>query len=155
FVSDNSAVVAGFDGVARVWELPVDRGVGVALPHVGPVTRVAFSDDGKVLLTASEKGAWLRHGDTGAPFRGPLLPGPEPRRSAGLSPDGRRLALTGWARNTVEVQETATGRDRLTSPRHARHFTGVAFSPDSRRLLALSEHMPNQPAELRWWEVGG
>jgi WD40 repeat protein len=153
FGPDGLAVLAGYDGVGRVWELPAARCVGVALLHPRPVTRVAFSQDGRTLLTASEKGAWLRDGKTGQPRLGPLFPGRTAVRTAGLSPDGRWLSLSGWSGGSFEVQDASTGRSLFASPRHAWPVNGLVFSPDSRRLLSICEPWANDRSELRWWEM--
>jgi WD40 repeat protein len=51
--ADGSLVAVGFaDGTARIWETETGRLVA-ELPHAGPVYQVAFSPNGRFLVTAS------------------------------------------------------------------------------------------------------
>jgi WD40 repeat protein len=55
FSPDNqTCVTTSFDGTARLWNVATGKPVGTPLVHSGPVTAVAFSPDGKLLLTGSE-----------------------------------------------------------------------------------------------------
>jgi hypothetical protein len=54
-----------------------------------------------------------------------------------FSPDNRLLALAG-ADGTVQVLETATGKERTHFTGHGGEVTALSFSPDSRRLASGS-----------------
>src|SRR5262249_41226645 len=71
----------------------------------------------------------------------PPLPGKNVRCLA-FGPDGSRLAIGGFedARDTgfVKVWDCRTARELATLRGHSNPLTGLAFSPDSRRLATAS-----------------
>jgi WD40 repeat protein len=104
---------AGADGTARLWELPVLTGAGAAAPpaaatvlagHSGAITVLAFSPDGRWLVTGDEGGI-LRLWDPAAadPAAGPIvlsgLEGPVSAVVAG--PDGQWLAAVSFDSTTL------------------------------------------------------
>jgi WD40 repeat protein/serine/threonine protein kinase len=124
------------------------HGLRSVLPHEGPVYAVAFSPDGRTLLTGCT-GETARLWDTAT---GKLLaaspPNSMPVTGARFSPDGRTvlmrrqssgaaLWLTGEGSRRIEFVEPDSG-----------HATAVAFSPDGRRVLTVGR---DQVARL--WEA--
>jgi WD40 repeat protein len=160
------------DGTARLWEVATGGQLMVLRGHRGSVTGLAFSPDGKRLATTAgtqdtkpaEVKVWdLVTGQAVLSWRAHT--GVIPRLA--FSPDGKRLATGGWDR-TARVWDAATGDELLTLRGH-REFvdvqpnrggrslargphigavTGVAFSPDGKRLATGSSDYT-----VRVWDV--
>jgi WD40 repeat protein len=101
--------------------------------HVGPVTSVRFSADGRRIVSGSGDGTvkvW--DAATGRETLSMVGP-PGDILFVALSPDGRRLAAGGDAGRAM-VWDLATGRRAFTLDA-GQAFCPVAFSPDGRRLV--------------------
>jgi len=105
--------------------------------HTGTVMAVAWSADGKRILTGSKDGtARLWDATTGLPIR--TVPAHTNWvLSVAFSPDGRRFA-TGSADNTARVLEANTGRLLRVLEGHSDWVQQVAFSPDGQRIATGS-----------------
>jgi WD40 repeat protein/tetratricopeptide (TPR) repeat protein len=124
-------------GVARLWDVNTGRQVGPALRHNGLIHRVAFSPDGKTVLTASgDRTARLWDVATGQPLGMPLQH-QQKVRAAAFSPDGRTV-LTGSADETARLWDVGTGKPIGQPLLHQREVAAVAFSPDGRTILTGS-----------------
>jgi WD40 repeat protein len=138
----------GTDGLT-VWD--AGRGeqrLRLPLPDGCMLTRIAFTPDGRVLVTAEYAG-------TGGPIRlwdladgrGRLL-----AEHAGavtaltVAPDGMRLAAAGSGDHTLRCWDTADGRERWRAAAEAGH---LAFSPDGRTLASAAY---GEPA-VRLWDA--
>ncbi len=128
--------------------------------HVGGVASVAFTPDGKRLVTSGwsqprRKMSDRRPGDvklwdaaTGQPLRFPQSGPSDNEEPAVLSPDGTRLAATRWSGSpTVPVWDLATGGLVTLEGPATLKALGVAFSPDSKRLAC--KYRPDDPAPLK------
>jgi WD40 repeat protein len=117
----------------KVWDVAADKPFGQPLPHPARVQSVAYSPDGKSVLTACWDGK-ARRWD---PATGKLIGQPLNHWAAVLtvafSPDGKTL-LTGSADHYARLWDTATGKFRGGLP-HAEGVNAVAFSPDGRSIL--------------------
>jgi WD40 repeat protein/uncharacterized caspase-like protein len=121
------------------------------VPHTLPVTSVAFSPNGKLVLSGSEdKTLKLWDASTGAlvrSFEGHL----DEVTSVAFSPDGTRV-LSGSKDKTVKLWDVATGTLLRTfeepSDSLATYVMSVAFSPDGARVLS-----GNQDATLKLWDA--
>jgi eukaryotic-like serine/threonine-protein kinase len=121
-----------------------------------PVRALALSPDGRNLIAACESGVVeLRSLATGR--RIALSISDVPRINANLklafSPDGTRLATTGWAMpggaTPVTVWDVETGKRLKQYPGHRDRAADLLFAPDGRWLLVAAG-----PTIRRWSLVG-
>ena len=104
--------------------------------HTDRVRSIAYSLDGKRLITASHDGT-ARVWDAANGRQILVLQGHGgPVLSAAFSPDGLRAA-TGSYDKTTRVWDVSTGRQLLVLP-HPDRVRSVAFSPDGRQLVTAS-----------------
>jgi WD40 repeat protein len=117
------------------------------LPHAGIVRGVAFSPDGKLVLTGSyDKTARLWRTSTGKPVG--TWPHPDRVHAVAFSPDGT-TAATGSRDGTVRLWDAASGLPLPREPmRHEDSVWSVAFSADGKTLLTGSRDKTG-----RLWEV--
>jgi WD40 repeat protein/serine/threonine protein kinase len=139
--------------------------------HTGPVVTVAFSPDGRLLASGTDRIDWvaLLQGRD-APHRGEVKlwdveSGKEIRTFAGcynsvaFGAGGKLLATAGLDR-TVRVYETATGKEVHVLRGHTTKVSTVAFSPDGRRLASAAVGMERNArgvvrswSELKTWDA--
>jgi tRNA A-37 threonylcarbamoyl transferase component Bud32 len=114
------------------------------LEHRGPVTRVAFSPDGKYVLTGSGRNVLTGSQDntarvwetaSGQPV-GKALQHRGPVNSLAFSSNGKYV-LTG-SRDMAQVWETASGQPVGKALQHRGVVSSVAFSPDDKSVLTGS-----------------
>jgi WD40 repeat protein/tetratricopeptide (TPR) repeat protein/tRNA A-37 threonylcarbamoyl transferase component Bud32 len=115
--------------------------------HENRVRAVAFSPDGKTILTGSQDNtARLWDAASGQPVGQPMrhqfgIP------SVAFSPDGRRV-LTGSDDKTVRLWDAATGQSIGRPLQHQDAVSAVAFSPDGKTALTGSSDKT-----ARLWDV--
>ena len=150
------------DGTIRLWELPRQKALGLPLRVDNPVQSVTFGEDGRRLLIGTTEGArWWDStgrmaGESGRGRDGGSDDGPSSQVEATtVSPDGRTLATArpvaadGRIRGRVEIRDAATGRPLRQTPDQPQPLSGLAYSPDSRWLLAWGP----EPRTARLWDV--
>ncbi len=115
--------------------------------HGGQIDGVAFSPDGKTLLTGSSVGtARLWSIDTGQPIGQSFRDG-SPIRAVAFSPDGKTV-LTGSSTGTAQLWSVDTGQSVGRPFENERQVWAVAFSPDGKTVLTGSDD-----ATARLWSV--
>ena len=147
---DSRTVVMRDYGTLRLWDSETGEPRGAPLPgHADEVTSVAFSPDGKTLVSGSrDKTLRLWDAETGQP-RGAPLPGhADEVTSVAFSPDGKTL-VSGSRDNTLRRWDAATGRP-IGEPLqgHTDEVTSVAFSPDGKTLVSSS-----RDKTVRLWDA--
>ena len=131
---------AGRNDSVRVWDLATGYELLNLRGHTGPVWCVAYSPDGQSLASSStDKTVKIWDARTGRELL-TLRGHTAPIWRVAFSPDGKQLASTAydhatWANGELNVWNTQTGRQVL-SLRGSGYLTGVAFSPDGRRLVS-------------------
>ena len=114
--------------------------------HVGEIYSVAFSPDGKYILTGSQDGtARLWDPENGQEIR-QFIGHKGGVSAAAFSPDGK-LVLTGGNDQTIRLWDTQTGQ-QLQMFNDSNGVTAVAFSPDGKLLLTNGG---NKAARL--WDI--
>jgi RNA polymerase sigma factor (sigma-70 family) len=136
FSPDGKTLAAGeWDGgKVHVWDAGTGKEIKTLQGHTGTVTAIAFSADGKRLVTGGDdKAVHLWDAATGAEVRS--FAGHTDRvLCAALSPDGTLLA-TGAADATARLWDAATGKESHVLKAHKYGVGAVAFSPDGKLLL--------------------
>ncbi|NEO86250.1 MAG: hypothetical protein F6J87_18635 [Spirulina sp. SIO3F2] len=104
--------------------------------HVNTVRSVAFSPDGKYVLTgSSDNTAKISRTETGEEVT--YIQHENRVWSVAFSPDGKYV-LTGSGDNTAKISYAETGEE-ITRIQHENRVRSVAFSPDGKYVLTGSE----------------
>ncbi|MBN2021880.1 MAG: WD40 repeat domain-containing protein [Pirellulales bacterium] len=146
FSPDGKALAATDGSRVRLWELDGPREWHPPAGHVDAIVAIAFSDDGRLVATASaDHSARLWDARAGTCLQIYPTPGCAPAEgSVAFSPDGATWAVDQGDRIDLLGTRDGTGHAALDAqpgvPRWPRpeHARAVAFSPDGRRLLAWS-----------------
>jgi WD40 repeat protein/serine/threonine protein kinase len=130
---DDGTEVTEGNGEAVLWEAATGKPLGPPLLHQTVVSAVAFSPDGKTVLTGSlDTTARLWEAAGGKPLGQPLQH-PGPVYSVAFSPDGATV-LTACEDGGTRLWERATGKP-LALLRHQPGVLKAAFSPDGKTIL--------------------
>jgi WD40 repeat protein len=108
-----------------------------ALTHSKSVNFVAFSHDGRVLVTVSRDQLY-RWDATNGESLGPPLPHSDSIDALALSPTSNVCAI-GCRDGTVRQWDTVTGQLIGNTMKHAGRIRGLAFAADGKRLLTGSD----------------
>jgi WD40 repeat protein len=144
FSADGQLVATGGrspeGGEVKVWDGDGRLLLGVR-DHPSGVVSVAFSPDGRRLLSGGGETVKVRDVETGQVLWETGTGNPS--ASATFSPDGRWVAATGWK---VRVWDAATGAEVHTLTGNSGGASCVRFSPDGQRLVAGGD-------EIILWDV--
>jgi WD40 repeat protein len=102
------------------------------------VLPVAFSPDGKRIVTTSDDKGTARVWDAATATEIAILRGHEGNvSSAAFSPDGTRI-VTASTDNTARIWDAATAKEIAVLRGHTGWVLSVAFSPDGTRIVTAS-----------------
>jgi WD40 repeat protein len=141
---------AGWDGIARVWEVATGKELQ-KLEHRGYINSVAFSPDGRHLVTAGggikiwdwNKGRMLQELDGNAG-------GVE---GVTYSHDGKRLASAGLD-GTSRIWDANTGKELVkVSENREAYIYDIAFSPDGKRFATAAQPIGSSGRAVKVWDV--
>jgi WD40 repeat protein len=115
--------------------------------HTSVVTSIAFSPNGKTVVSGSED-ITLRLWDVGSGREVKTIKGhTNSVTSIAYSPDGKTL-ISGSSDNTLRLWDVTTGLEVKTFNGHKNSVTSVAYSPDGKTLISGSSDKT-----LRLWDV--
>lgn len=127
------------------------------LARVNPAVHVAFSPDGRKLVSTWQNGAVLMTDAATGQRAGPAIFHKLVVNQAAFSPDGRRLA-TASGDHTAGVWDVATGKAVTPPLRHDSNVLCVRFGNDGRWLATATARTPLgvglRSAEARIWDAG-
>jgi WD40 repeat protein/tRNA A-37 threonylcarbamoyl transferase component Bud32 len=154
--------IGGQDGTIQLREVPRQKALGPPLRVERPVQTLTFGEGGRRLLIGTAEGShwWdLTAGmscNSGCGRRDQSRQGASCRVEATtVSPDGRTLATArrlkarDRSRARVELRDAATGRRLRQTPDQPHVISGLAFSPDSERLLTWGP----EPGTAHLWDA--
>jgi WD40 repeat protein len=116
------------------------------LRHAGPVQSVAFSPDGKLLLSTGGDGT-IRLWDVAGGRAVRQIP--NSGHAAAFSPDGEWLAVAEDGK-TIVLHEVSVGKNTRRIGTHDGTVLALAFSPDGKSLAAAGQN-----ATVVVWDVAG
>jgi DNA-binding beta-propeller fold protein YncE len=135
-------------GELKVWEAATGRNLLTLKGHTGNVWRVAYSPDGKRIVSG---GGELKVWDAATGQNLLSLKGHTwGVSSVAYSPDGRRIVSGSWDK-TLKVWDAATGQELLTLKGHTGYVLSVAYSPDGRRIVSGGGDHDNT---VKVWDSG-
>lgn len=146
---------AGFDGVAKLWDVGADGALKekkALTGHTGPVYGVAFHPtDPKLIATASQDKTARVWDATDGKMKLELKGHADIVSAIAYSPDGKTIA-TGGADKAVKLWNPADGKELKALGAHDGGIYAVAFSPDGKVLATAGAGKDNI---IKLWDVPG
>ena len=125
-------------GEVKIWDAATGQ-LKLALPHPLPAWSLAFSSDGKRIVTGSAMVGEVKLWDA---VTGQEIFARKGHRGGvggvAFSPDGQRIVSGGYD-HTAKMWDANTGQELFTLKGHTDHLLSVAFSPDGQRIVTGSE----------------
>jgi WD40 repeat protein/serine/threonine protein kinase len=133
--NEKRAVTSTFGGILQFWSLETGEPMPLVRHHGPDVGRIAFSADGRRVVTCSfdDHTARLWNPETGTPLGVPLRHDGEVANAA-FSPDGK-LVATASHDKTVRFWNSTTGEPVGPPIQHDGPVSRVLFSCDGQRLV--------------------
>jgi eukaryotic-like serine/threonine-protein kinase len=145
---------AGPDRTIRLWQASGRQDQAVFRGHSGAIAALAFSQDGRHLVSASydqpnsQGDATVRFWQAAPDATLPILAGHASYvYPVAYSPDGKWIASGSWD-HTIRLWDAATGEACATLP-HSGIVRTLAFTPDGNRLVSGGEF----DGKLLVWDV--
>ena len=110
----------------------------VRLEHTAIVWSIAFSPDGRWLVSGHGDGSILLWDVAGRERAASFNEHSAPVRAVAFSPDGTRLA-SGSEDHSVIVWDTGSGRKEAVLIGHGSRVVGVDFSPDGKKIASCDQ----------------
>lgn len=136
-----------------LWDLITGDRVAFLSGHSRSITSVAFSRDGRRILTgAYDNRAILWDRATGDQVQSFL--GPQSISKVALSPDGKQAATASYI-NEILLWDVDSGKRLRTIPCESLSVSRLAFSPDGRQLVILGARYKAFEQTVHWtlWET--
>ncbi len=150
FGPDGKIFATGGNGTtARLWDVATGKSVGKLLEHQAPVYALAFSPDGRTLLTAGGGVVRLWDVDTGESSGEPLEASSGYFCSAAFSSDGQNILIPGPDQDAWLWSLPPGRQTRVPLPQPG-VVSGLEYSRDGKSLLVASGDSTN--AEVRLWD---
>jgi len=146
FSDDGRYVATGSaDRTAKIWNAATGDLSCEPMPHPAAVRRLAFSADGRRLVTACDRQVrvWSVAGGEPAHF---VLTHDGVVNSVSFSPDGRQI-ITGSDDQTARIWDALAGEAVHGPLQHSAAVHQAVFSPDGQQILTASGH------EVRLWNA--
>ena len=141
FSLDGKRIVSGdFSGEIKVWDAASVNKAMTLVKHGNYVWTVAFSPDGKHILSASEKDEMIKVWDaaTGAEIIAFNHGYKDGASCAAFSPDGKHIVSAGWGDSVIKIWEAVDGNEVMKLTGHNHGIWAISFSSDGKLLASGS-----------------
>ncbi|EGC30441.1 hypothetical protein DICPUDRAFT_83630 [Dictyostelium purpureum] len=138
--NNEQIIVGGLDGVVSCYEVESGRRITEIKAHGVPVRSLSFSSDSKTIFTGGEDSQIRLHDpNSSTPYIASLMGHSSFILSLAASRDGNLLASSGSIDKKVCIWDIKTRKLDSTFTAHADHVWDLAWSPDSTKLVSVSD----------------
>ena len=133
----------------RIWDAKTGQIVsGPPSSHTSFVLAVAFSPDGRLVISGSDHQIRIWDVETGQIVSGPLDGHTDNVRSVAFSPDGRCAASCSTDK-TIRIWDVETGKISGPFNGHTNSVRSIAYSPDGKHIVSGSDDQ-----KICIWDIG-